>query len=311
VASGKSAATMITATPGARNATARRVAPTLQRIHLPDRKHPLDFRLANAAERSALTTTSRGRAARAMDEMIAVRHLTKRFGPITAVEDVSFTVARGEVLGFLGPNGAGKSTTIGIALGLLEATSGTVQLFNRSPRDPTALRCVGYMPETPVFAEHHTVRSLLEWHCGLLQIVSNRKRENVQRALALAGMLNAREHRLRALSKAMLQRVALAVALLGPPDLLVLDEPTSNLDPVGRRELCELMRAERARGAALLFASHVLAETESVCDRVVILANGQVALQGSVHDLCENAVPARSLEEVFFAAISERSGISR
>jgi ABC-2 type transport system ATP-binding protein len=245
------------------------------------------------------------------DEVVLVAsRLQKTYGAVQALNDVSFEVRAGEVVGLLGPNGAGKSTTIGIALGLLEASAGSVQLFNRSARDPAALRRVGYMPETPIFAEHHTVRSLLEWHCGLLQIAAHRKGDFVQRALTQAGILDTRERRLRALSKGMLQRVALAVALLGTPDLLILDEPTSNLDPVGRRELCKLMRAERARGAALMFASHVLSEIESACDRVVILVGGKVALQGSVRDLCENTASPRSLEEVFFEAISQARAVS-
>jgi len=208
----------------------------------------------------------------------------------TAVEDVGFTLERGEIFGLLGPNGAGKTTTIKMILGLVRPTRGTIRLDGRDPHDPRARKKLGYLPESPCFYDHLTAAEYLGLVGDLFQIdpaVVKRRSGALLERLGLAG--HARKP-LRKYSKGMTQRLGLAQALLNEPTLLILDEPMSGLDPIGRAEVKQILRDERSRGATVLLSSHVLAETEAICDRVGILSGGRLLESGSVTGLLAGGV---------------------
>lgn len=208
----------------------------------------------------------------------------------TAVEGVTLSLSRGEVFGLLGPNGAGKTTTIKLILGLARPTRGSVLLDGRDPREPAARRRLGYLPESPSFYDHLTATEFLALIGDLFGIDPAVRRRRAAGLLERLGLtLHARKP-LRQYSKGMTQRLGLAQALLNEPTLLVLDEPMSGLDPIGRAEVKRILREERARGATVLLSSHVLAETEALCDRVGILSGGRLLEAGTIAELLAGGV---------------------
>jgi ABC-2 type transport system ATP-binding protein len=238
----------------------------------------------------------------------SVQDLWKNYGSVAALKGISFDVLPGDAVGLLGPNGAGKSTTLGVLLGFLKPTSGTVQLFGVDPENAESRRRVGYVPEHIVFSSHHSPHSLLALHAKLLDIPLREQTQQIDDVLVRVGLASAGKRKVPSLSKGMLQRLGLAIALLGKPELLVLDEPTSNLDPVGRRDLCDMVTACRERGAAVLLASHVLSEIEEICTRVVILREGRVVVARSLEELHGEGEKQRTLKDAFFAAMGEKDG---
>lgn len=209
--------------------------------------------------------------------------LCKRYGRQTAVDGVSFTVDRGEVVGLIGPNGAGKTSVIKILLGLVRPDVGEVLLLGRSARDPHARARVGYLPELFRYQPWLTATEVLALHVRLagVAVPADERRE----CLALVGLADRAGDRVGGFSKGMQQRLGLAVALVARPALVVLDEPTSALDPIGRADVRDLLRSLKARGVAVLLNSHLIGEVERVCDRVVILDKGRVAASGSLPEL--------------------------
>lgn len=208
----------------------------------------------------------------------------------TAVEGVTLSLSRGEVFGLLGPNGAGKTTTIKLILGLARPTRGNVLLDGRDPREPAARRRLGYLPESPSFYDHLTATEFLALIGDLFGIDPAVRRRRAAALLERLGLTVHARKPLRQYSKGMTQRLGLAQALLNEPTLLVLDEPMSGLDPIGRAEVKRILREERARGATVLLSSHVLAETEALCDRVGILSDGRLLEAGSMSDLLTGGV---------------------
>ncbi len=209
--------------------------------------------------------------------------LRKRYGRRTAVEEVSFAVGRGEVLGLLGPNGAGKTTVIKMLLGLVRPDAGDVLLLGRPGRDAQARARVGYLPELFRYQPWLTAAEVLALHVQLsgAAIPAAEQRD----CLALVGLAERAGDRVGGFSKGMQQRLGLAVALVARPDLVVLDEPTSALDPLGRADVRDLVLELKARGVAVLLNSHLIGEVERVCDRVVILDKGRVAAAGTLAEL--------------------------
>ena len=209
--------------------------------------------------------------------------LRKRYGRRTAVDGVSFTVARGEVLGLLGPNGAGKTTVIKMLLGLTRPDAGEVLLLGRHGSDPRSRERVGYLPELFRYQPWLTAAEVLALHVRLAGagIPAAEQRET----LALVGLADRADDRIGGFSKGMQQRLGLAVALVARPELVVLDEPTSALDPLGRADVRDLVLSLKERGVAVLLNSHLIGEVERVCDRVVILDRGQVAASGTLAEL--------------------------
>ncbi len=215
--------------------------------------------------------------------MIEADRLARRFGPVQAVDEVSFTAAPGEVVGLLGPNGAGKTTTLRIVAGVLVPDGGTARLggIDIVARPTEARRRLGYLPEQLALPPELRVREYLEFRAGLRDIPRRERARTIDEALEACRLGAAARALVDTLSRGFRQRVGLAGALLGAPPVLVLDEPTAGLDPQQAAETRGLIRA-LAPGRAILFSSHQLAEVEQACDRVVILAGGRVSATGTV-----------------------------
>ena len=208
---------------------------------------------------------------------------------VEAVRGASFRVNRGEIFGLLGPNGAGKTTTIKAILRLIFPTEGEIRLFGRSADDREAARRVGYMPENPYIYQYLKPLEFLDL-CGRLVGLSKSERQaRSEEMIDKVGLRHAVDRPIGKFSKGMMQRIGLAQALLHDPELLVLDEPMSGLDPIGRKEVRDLLVEQRERGKTLLFTSHILSDVELLCDRVVIMQQGKITSEGQVHDLVETA----------------------
>ena len=209
--------------------------------------------------------------------------LRKRYGRRTAVDGVSFTVGRGDVVGLIGPNGAGKTSTIKMLLGLVRPDAGEVLLLGRPAADPRSRARVGYLPELFRYQPWLSAAEVLALHIRLAGVaVPEPERRD---CLGLVGLADRADDRVGGFSKGMQQRLGLAVALVARPELVVLDEPASALDPVGRADVRDLLLALRGRGVAVLLNSHLIGDVERVCDRVVVLDHGRVAAAGTLAEL--------------------------
>jgi len=204
---------------------------------------------------------------------------------VEGARDISFDVHEGEIVGLIGPNGAGKTTTIKCLLGLCAPTTGSAKIRGIDAREPRAREKVGFLPENPYVYPYLTPREFVDLCARLSGVSSKMRDEQVPKVLERTGIAWAADRPVHRLSKGMLQRTGLAAALVADPELLVLDEPMSGLDPLGRREVRDLIFEERARGRTVLFSSHVLSDVEVLCDRVVILREGSVVLAGTVNEL--------------------------
>jgi ABC-2 type transport system ATP-binding protein len=235
--------------------------------------------------------------------------LRKRYGRQTAVDDVGFTVGRGEVVGLLGPNGAGKTSVIKILLGLVRPDAGEVLLLGRPAQDPASRARVGYLPELFRYQPWLTAAEVLRLHARLagVDVPEEERRE----ALATVSLADRADDRVGSFSKGMQQRLGLAVALVARPQLAVLDEPTSALDPIGRADVRDLLLSLKANGVAVLLNSHLIGEVERVCDRVVILDKGQVAASGSLAGLLGQRELRLRLEGVGAAAEARLAAVGR
>jgi ABC-2 type transport system ATP-binding protein len=220
---------------------------------------------------------------------VAVERLSKRYGDVVAVSDVSFTVGAGEAVGLLGPNGAGKTTTMKTLAGLVRPSAGRVALFGLPAHDPRARVRVGYLPELFRFPEWLTGRRVLDLHARLAGVPAGERADRIDAALERVGLAGRGDERVRGYSKGMSQRLGLAQALLARPALVLLDEPTSALDPLGRRLVREVIRELTTGGTAVLLNSHLLTEVESVCHRIVILDRGRVRREETVQQLVGTA----------------------
>jgi ABC-2 type transport system ATP-binding protein len=214
--------------------------------------------------------------------------MTRRSLP--AVRGLSLTLARGEIFGLLGPNGAGKTTTIRMIIGLARPSAGRIRIDGRDPQDHRARRRLGYLPENPCFYDHLSAVEYLGLVGDLFGIEPGAVRRRAELLLERLGLAAHARKPLRKYSKGMTQRLGLAQALLNEPTLLVLDEPMSGLDPIGRAEVKQMLREERERGTTILMSSHVLAETETICDRIGILSEGQLLDVGPVTQLVSSGV---------------------
>ena len=229
--------------------------------------------------------------------MIEVSHLTKQYGNHLAVDDVSFTMADGQICGLLGPNGAGKSTIMNILTGYLSATSGQVTVAGHPlPEEADAAKaCVGYLPEQPPLYPEMTVQEYLTFAAELKGVKKAERKEQVCRAARRTGLEAVLPRLIRSLSKGYKQRVGIAQALLGSPRLIILDEPTVGLDPAQVIEIRKLIR-ELGRAHTVILSSHILSEVQAVCQQILILSKGHLAAAGSLEELTADG---KSLEEVF------------
>ena len=222
---------------------------------------------------------------------IAVHSLTKVF-PIpfrrtrlVAVRDLNLEVAPGQVYGLLGPNGSGKSTTLKIILGLVPPSAGRTEIFGRDSREVRSREAVGFLPENPYFYKYLTGEETLRFYGKLCGLHGRELTARTNEMLALVRLEDARERRLGGYSKGMLQRIGLAQSLIQEPKLVVLDEPTAGVDPAGSHEIRGLILDLKKRGITVLLSSHLLAQVQEICDRVGILAQGNLVREGRVEDL--------------------------
>ena len=235
---------------------------------------------------------------------IVIDRLTKTYTPAwpwqkptTVLSEVSLSVAQGEIFGFLGHNGAGKTTTMKILLGLLRATSGRVELLG-SPTENVAVRSqIGYLPESPYFYDYLTAEEFLCFYGKLAGLARETIQNRILELLERVSLTEARHRQLRKFSKGMLQRIGLAQALIHDPELIILDEPMSGLDPSGRKEVRDLILGLRDQGKTVFFSTHIISDVEMICDRVGILARGKMLALGRIEDLV-NEHEARSVEVV-------------
>lgn len=215
--------------------------------------------------------------------------------PVTALEGLDLEVRQGEVFGFLGPNGAGKTTTLKILMGLIYPTSGRAWLFGKHIGDRDAKSRLGFLPEAPYFYDYLTGAEFLRFYGELFGLSASVVNRRISELLELVGMTHARDLQLRKFSKGMLQRIGIAQALINDPELVVLDEPMSGLDPIGRKEIRDLILRLKDTGKTIFFSSHILHDAEMLCDRVSILVKGRLVAMGRVSDLV-GAASTQSIE---------------
>ena len=205
--------------------------------------------------------------------------------PYRALDSLSLQVDENEVFGFLGPNGAGKTTTLKLLTQLIYPTSGRISVLGKPPSHPDVRRRIGYLPEAPYFYDYLTAEELLAYFAGLFGLRGEERRKRVAGLLDKVGIGGERRLPLRKYSKGMLQRVGLAQALVNEPELVILDEPMSGLDPLGRRDVRALILELRDKGCTVFFSSHILSDAEALCSRVAIVVGGQLVTSGRLSDI--------------------------
>ena len=216
-----------------------------------------------------------------METILKLNNLTKHFGPVKAVNDLSFTIEKGNVYGILGPNGSGKSTTLGIVLNVVNKTSGEFQWFDGNMTTHNALKKVGAIIERPNFYPYMTAKQNLELVCK----IKNVEHANIDEKLEIVGLLDRKNSKFSTFSLGMKQRLAIASALLNNPEILILDEPTNGLDPQGIHQIREIIKKIASMGTTILLASHLLDEVEKVCSHVVIIRKGVKLYSGRVDEM--------------------------
>lgn len=216
--------------------------------------------------------------------VLTTHHLKKQYGSVHAVEDISLSIKRGEIFGFLGPNGSGKTTTIGMILGLIAPTNGTVEVFGQqvtaSHNEP--LRRVGTIMGAPSMLMAYSARQNMRM---LARLYPEVKAQQIEELLVTVGLKDINNRPVKQFSTGMKQRLGMAMALLGQPDLLILDEPTNGMDPIGMHEMRELLRKLASVGITIFLSSHLLYEMQLICDRAAIVSKGMIVKEGSITDL--------------------------
>ena len=232
--------------------------------------------------------------------MIEIKNLVKKFGKNTVLKGVTFSVNKGEVLGFLGPNGAGKSTTMNIITGYLSSTSGSVVINGHDILEEPELakKSIGYLPELPPLYLDMTVREYLRFMADIKGVRSSEKDNQITKIMSLVKISNEADRLINNLSKGYKQRVGIAQALIGNPEILILDEPTVGLDPSQIREIRKLIR-HLAKNHTIILSSHILSEVQAVCDRVIIIDNGKIVAADSMIDISKKVNKISKLLVVF------------
>jgi ABC-2 type transport system ATP-binding protein len=203
---------------------------------------------------------------------------------------ISLAVSPGEIFGYLGPNGAGKTTTLKCVLGLIFPDGGKIELFGRLSLDPKAKEKLGFLPENPYFYDYLTAREFLDFYAQLFTLKKEVRRERIGRLLSLVGLEKDADLQLRKFSRGMLQRIGLAQALVNEPSLVLLDEPLGGLDPLGRKEIRDIILRLRDEGRTVFLCSHILQDIEMICDRVAIIVGGRILSQGKLADLVSEKI---------------------
>lgn len=258
---------------------------------------------------------TRPTAAANRERVVAVEHLTKQFrdfwmrARVRAVDDVSFDVYRGEIFGLLGPNGSGKSTTIKILLGLLHKTTGRVSVFGKLPFDVAVKKRIGYLPEESYLYQFLNARETLEYYAKLFELDHTTRTRRIDELLDMVGLTAVQFRPVREYSKGMQRRIGIAQALINDPELLILDEPTTGLDPLGTRQIKDLILELGRRGKTVILSSHLLGDVEDCVDRMVILYGGKIQAEGTCDQLLESTdkttIEADVLDDATIAEIDE------
>jgi ABC-2 type transport system ATP-binding protein len=243
-----------------------------------------------------------------MATVVSVQDLRKRYRRRDpwAVDGVTLELEPGHAFGLLGPNGAGKTSVVKMIAGLIRADSGSISLFGMDPGNPAARAQLGFSPEDPDFPKFLRAREILDYFASLLGLDESERRRRIPETLAFAG-LESERRQVRQYSKGMKQRLGIAQAILGRPKLLILDEPTADLDPLGRRDVRALIDQLKSNGVAILLNSHLLSEVELVCDTVAIMAKGRMLKEGTMREVVPEG---RNLEDVFVELV-QASGPQR
>jgi ABC-2 type transport system ATP-binding protein len=210
--------------------------------------------------------------------------------PKRALHPLHLTVEEGEIFGFLGPNGAGKTTTLKLLMGLVFPTAGAARLLGRDWTDPEVKAQIGFLPEQPYFYDYLTAHELLDYYGQLSGVPGKDRKRRIDEVLQRVGLTDVKGVQLRKFSKGMLQRVGIAQAILHDPNLVFFDEPMSGLDPMGRREVRDLMEQLKHEGKTVFFSTHILSDAEALCDRVAIIHQGELKGVGAVADLTSSVV---------------------
>ena len=206
---------------------------------------------------------------------------------VRAVDSIAFEIRRGEIFGLLGPNGSGKSTTIKMILGLLHKTSGRLSVFGRAPDDVAVKKHIGFLPEESYLYRFLDARETLDYYGKLFGLEASVRKRRTDELLQMVGLERVAHRPIGEYSKGMMRRIGIAQALVNDPEFLILDEPTSGLDPLGTRQVKDLLLDLKARGKTILLSSHLLADVEDVCDRMVILYGGKVRAEGTSKNFCK------------------------
>jgi ABC-2 type transport system ATP-binding protein len=252
-------------------------------------------------------------------DVVVVDGLIKDFRPGFGVRlkrvlhGISFAVREGEIFGFVGPNGAGKTTTLKVLMGLIRPSGGKASILGRDVRDTESRRHVGFLPENPYFYDHLTGRELLHFYARLSELPRRLRAKRVDMLLDWVGLTQAADARLRTYSKGMQQRVGIAQALIHDPQVVMLDEPMSGLDPIGRKEIRDLVLRLRAEGKTVFMNTHILSDVEMVCDRVAILVGGRIRYEGVPQQILagterETEVVTTSVTPELAVQLEERCG---
>jgi len=206
------------------------------------------------------------------------------------LKGISFSVGEGEIFGYLGPNGAGKTTTLKCVLGLIYPDRGKIEIFGQPHLEPRAKERLGFLPENPYFYDYLTAREFLDFYAQLFRIDKNEREARIASLLKLVGMEKARDLQLRKFSRGMLQRIGLAQALINEPSLILLDEPLGGLDPLGRKEIRDIIIRLKGEGRTVFLCSHILQDIEMICGRVAIIIGGKILSQGPLTDLISEKI---------------------
>ena len=223
---------------------------------------------------------------------------------VDAVRGISLSVAPGEIFGFLGPNGAGKTTSIKMCMDLIRPTGGSIRMFGLPPGTRKARAKVGYLPEQPYFYDYLKPGEIIDFFGRLYGLKRKDRRRRTEELIDLVGLTHARNRTLRKFSKGMLQRLGLAQALVSDPELVILDEPLSGLDPIGRKELKDIIASLKKKGTTVFFSSHILADIELLCDRIAIIDKGKLKYLGPTRDFVQRG---RKEVEVVVSGISDEA----
>ena len=227
--------------------------------------------------------------------------LRKKF---RAVDGLNLVVRKGEAYGLLGPNGAGKTTTLKLLLGLIRPTSGSIKVLDKVAGDKAALEQIGFLPENPYFYAYLTAREFLDFFGQLFDLNAKERKDRIAELLELVSLTEAADRPIRKFSKGMMQRLGVAQALINDPQLIFFDEPNSGLDPIGRRDVRQIMLMLKGQGKTIFFNSHMLPDVKEICDRVGVLHRGKMVGEGKISDICKTGA-YQELEDYFMELINK------